>query len=730
MINNNKKKYSTKHGKTFTKSHSAIALALVASLGSVALSGHVIAAQAEKPGQGGSKGAPTLKQPTELSAGFIIKFKKNSRLMNEVAQAASANGQARAAVVANEASRVARDLSSDLGTNLKFSRGMGLPAHFVFDSEKRMNAKQAERLLKKIQSHPQVESAEVNQLLRHFATPNDPQYSDQWHYYEGNGGLNAPLAWEDATGDGVVVAVLDTGFRPHADLSANLLPGYDMISDPFIGNDGNGRDSDASDPGDWVDAGACGGGYPAQDQSSSWHGTHVAGTIAAVTNNNSGVAGVAYDANVVPVRVLGRCGGTTADIADGIIWASGGNVSGVPGNSNPADVINMSLGGQGSCSSTTQQAINLARGNGSTVVIASGNSNANSSNFNPGNCNGVVNVAATNRDGGRSYYSNYGANVDVAAPGGAQQFANDPNGVLSTYNSGSTTPSSDSYSYSQGTSMAAPHVAGVAALIKEVMPSASPDDVESILKQTARSFPGSCNGCGTGIVDAFAAVDAAAGGGGDPGTPGDNELANGVVESNLSGATGSEVVYSLNVPSGASDLSFSMSGGSGDADLYVRFGSEPTSDDWDCRPYESGNNETCDIQNVQAGTYYVMVQGYSTYSGVSLVGEYTGGSTGGGSGGETYEDLSATTGNWLRYTVNIPAGTSSFDVTISGGSGDADLYLNYGSQPNTGTYDCRPYLGGNNESCSVSSPQAGTYHIGVRAYQSFSGLTLETAYSD
>src|SRR5690606_15989838 len=131
------------------------------------------------------------------------------------------------------------------------------------------------------------------------------------------------------------------------------------------------------------DAGACGGGYPAQDQSSSWHGTHVAGTIAAVTNNNSGVAGVAFDAGIVPVRVLGRCGGTTADIADGIIWASGGNVSGVPGNANPADVINMSLGGQGSCSSTTQQAINVARGNGSTVVIASGNSNANSANFNP-----------------------------------------------------------------------------------------------------------------------------------------------------------------------------------------------------------------------------------------------------------------------------------------------------------------------------------------------------------
>lgn len=717
MFKNNKNKYS--------KKHSAIALALVASLGSVALSSQVVAAQANNQG----KGNAVTKQPTELSAGFIIKFKKNSRLMNEVAQAASAGGQARAAEVANEASRVAQELSSELGTKLQFSRGMGLPGRFVFDSEKRMNAKQAERMLQKIKNHPQVESVEVNQLLQHFATPNDPQYSDQWHYYEGNGGLNAPLAWESATGQGVVVAVLDTGYRPHADLNANILAGYDMISDPFIGNDGNGRDSDASDPGDWVSAGACGGGYPEQDQSSSWHGTHVAGTIAAVTNNNSGVAGVAYNASVVPVRVLGRCGGTTADIADGIIWASGGNVSGVPGNNNPADVINMSLGGQGSCSSTTQQAINLARGNGSTVVIASGNSNSNSSNFNPGNCSGVVNVAATNRDGGRAYYSNYGTNVDVAAPGGAQSFVNDPNGVLSTYNSGSTTPGSDSYSYSQGTSMAAPHVAGVAALIKEANPSASPDEVESILKQTSRSFPSSCSGCGTGIVDAFAAVDEALGGGGSGGT-GENELENGVVESNLSGATGSEVMYTMTVPAGASDLSFSMSGGSGDADLYVRFGSEPTLGTWDCRPYVSGNNETCDISNAQEGTYYVMVQGYSAYSGVSLVGEYTGGSTGGGSGGETYDNLSASTGNWVRYTVEIPAGTSSLNVEISGGSGDADLYLNYGSQPSTTTWDCRPYLGGNNETCSVNSPQAGTYHIGIRAYQSFSGVTLETAYTD
>src|SRR5690606_29473328 len=157
--------------------------------------------------------------------GFIIKFKKNSRMMNEVAQAASAKGQNRAAMVANEASRVAQELSGELGNTIKFNRGMGLPAHFVFDSDKRMNRKQAERLLAKIARHPDVESVEVNQLMQPLATPNDPSYADQWHYYEGTGGLNVPMAWDSVTGEGVVVAVLDTGYRPHADLNANILPG-------------------------------------------------------------------------------------------------------------------------------------------------------------------------------------------------------------------------------------------------------------------------------------------------------------------------------------------------------------------------------------------------------------------------------------------------------------------------------------------------------------------------
>jgi len=218
------------------------------------------------------------------------------------------------------------------------------------------------------------------------------------------------------------------------------------------------------------------------------------------------VAGVAYGAKVVPVRVLGKCGGYTSDIADGIIWASGGIVSGVTNIAARAQVINMSLGGSGACDTTTQSAINGARSRGTVVVVAAGNSNVNASNATPANCSGVIAVAATNKSGGKASYSNYGSIVDVAAPGGDSGAA-----ILSTLNSGTTSPGADSYASYMGTSMATPHVAGVVALMLAKNPNLTPDDVEARLKSSARAFPATCSGCGAGIVDASAAVDAATG---------------------------------------------------------------------------------------------------------------------------------------------------------------------------------------------------------------------------
>ena len=551
----------------------------------------------------------------------------------------------------------------------------------VFELQGRsLSAAELAALETAVAAMPGVAFAEQDRILKPMFVPNDTHYGVQWHYHEATGGLNVEAAWDVTDGSGVTVAVLDTGYRPHVDLAANIVGGYDMISDSFIGNDGNGRDSDALDPGDWVNAGECGGGQPTQNQNSSWHGTHVAGTIAAVTNNGTGVAGVAYGAKVVPVRVLGKCGGYTSDIADGIIWAAGGSVSGVPANSNPAEVLNLSLGGGGACGSTTQSAINTARSLGATVVVAAGNENQNASNSNPANCSGVVTVAATDRAGNRAYYSNYGSVVDVAAPGGETN-VNAADGIASTLNSGTQGPGADSYVYFQGTSMATPHVAGVAALMYAVDPASTPDEVEADLKSSSRAFPGSCSQCGSGIVDATAAV-AAAGGGGSGGGGGPGVLTNGQTESNLSGASASETFFTLEVPAGQDDLNFTMAGGSGDADLYVKFGAAPTTGSYDCRPYLGGNNESCDFSNPQAGTWHVMIRGYSAYSGVSLTGTHSTSGGGGGSCPAGYTEytgsLSGTGANAYEpggsYYYSASSGTHSGILTGPAAS-DFDLYV-------------------------------------------------------
>ncbi len=306
-----------------------------------------------------------------------------------------------------------------------------------------------------------------------------------------------------------MVAVIDTGILPHTDLAGRTVPGYDFIADTFVANDGNGRDNNPADPGDWVDIGECGA---TQFDASSWHGTHVAGTIGAASNNGVGVAGVNWNAKILPVRVLGKCGGYTSDIVDGMRWAAGLSVSGVPANANPADVINMSLGGSGSCSTTEQNAINAIVAAGTAVVVAAGNSNDDASGYSPASCSGVITVASNDRYGDRAWYSNYGSTVEVTAPGGDTTILSD--GVLSTLDGGTTTPANNnSYAYYQGTSMAAPHEAGLASLVLGQNPGMTPSQLLSHLQATARPFPSgsSCNTsiCGAGIVDAYNALNAA-----------------------------------------------------------------------------------------------------------------------------------------------------------------------------------------------------------------------------
>ncbi|MFG6415824.1 S8 family peptidase [Roseateles sp. DC23W] len=506
------------------------------------------------------------------------------------------------------------------GARAGLLRQTGTGAH-VFKLDRKLSNADLQRVAAELQAaDPNIAYAEPDRKMYALMTPNDTSYTSQWDLYETAGGIRAPAAWDLATGTGVVVAVIDTGIRPHADLSGQTVAGYDMIKDTAVANDGNARDSDPSDPGDWTAANECAAGDPAYG--SSWHGTHVAGTIAARTNNASGIAGIAFNAKIQPIRVLGKCGGYTSDIADGMIWASGGTVSGLPANATPSKVLNLSLGGGGSCDTTSQNAINSARSRGSVVVVAAGNENQNASNSSPANCSGVITVAATDRNGARAYYSNFGNVVTLAAPGGDVR-SSSSNGILSTLNAGTQAPGADNYAWYQGTSMAAPHVAGVAALMLSAKPTATPDQIKAALQSSARAFPGSCSGCGAGILNAQAAVQAITGGTTPPPTGAVNET-----ESNNTRATANMVAspatvngsigsssdtdyFKVTLPAGRTLAStLTMASGSADFDLYIRNSSgtilarsERAAGQVDSTSYANGGSA--------AITLYVHVQRYS-----------------------------------------------------------------------------------------------------------------------
>lgn len=368
-------------------------------------------------------------------------------------------------------------------------------------------------LVEKLRARPDVEWAVPNHRLHALKVPNDPQYRLQWHY----GLFNLPQAWDVTTGNAsTVVAVLDTGTlhsavdasRTHPDLVGKVIGGYDFISDPMVGNDGDGRDADPFDVGDKP------GGQ------ASYHGSHVAGTIAAATENGVGVAGVDWNAKLLSVRVLGVGGGSTADILDGILWSAGLPVNGVPTNANPAKVINMSLGGTAACDPAYQDAIDQATAKGAIIVVAAGNENLDATTSVPANCKNVITVGAVGPNGARAPYSNFGARVDVMAPGGDtnQSFTvgadTNPAGVLSTTRDDAT--GMTNYTFENGTSMAAPHIAGLVSLMVGMNPTLTTAQALAALKAASTKLTAeqcarpSADECGAGLVDAAKALGVAA----------------------------------------------------------------------------------------------------------------------------------------------------------------------------------------------------------------------------
>jgi serine protease len=382
---------------------------------------------------------------------------------------------------------------------------------------------EARRLANQIQTNPDVEYAEPDYKMFPALTPTDRGYSPgidfdptdsgvtlilQWYLSDPIAGIKAPLAWDITTGSAsTVVAVIDTGVLHHADLTGRILDGYDFIgADPNgafdTANDGDGRDADARDPGTWITAQEAGTGNYSNcgPTVSDWHGTHVAGIIAANPNNTQ-IAGINWAAKILPVRVLGKCGGYTSDIIDGMRWSVGMTIDNVPANLNPARILNLSLGipsdtNPPSCTRAMQSAINDVLARGATVVVAAGNGDQNgrpldSSYSLPANCAGVISAAATLKDGQfATSYSNFGPLISLSAPGGlVTRVSSDfgQNGILSLNDRGNEGPNNDGATASlHGTSFSSAIVSGVASLMLAVNPNLTALQIKAILQGTAR----------------------------------------------------------------------------------------------------------------------------------------------------------------------------------------------------------------------------------------------------
>jgi serine protease len=506
-------------------------------------------------------------KPLAPAAGeVIVRFRADAATLKQHALSGNAKAEAVSAVLAKRAAA--------LGTRVGRTLEAGAPVGERMQVVRQAGADAAE-LAQRLAADPDVEFAEPNGRQRRLQAvpPNDPLYplisrqpngpdAGQWYLRRPDttfrSSIDIETAWARGFGNaGVVVAVLDTGVRfEHPDLGrvangGRLLPGYDFVTDTTVANDGDGRDADPSDPGDWIATAEAGVGMfsDCEASDSSWHGTATSSLVGAATQNAVGMAGVAPGVLVLPVRVLGKCFGRDSDIQAAMRWAAGIHVDGVPDNPNPAKVLNLSLGSTGACSAGYQAAVDEVVARGVVIVAAAGNS-AGEPVGTPANCNGVLAVGAVRHAGSKVGFSDLGSQIAISAPGGncINIGINEPclYPILAALNAGLTTPQgaiwSDSYDYTVGTSFSAPLVAGAVGLMLSQNAALTVTQVKTLLQGTVRPFPtntGSagtlaCNVpakgvqqlecycpnpgganyplCGAGMLDAGSAVNAAAAG--------------------------------------------------------------------------------------------------------------------------------------------------------------------------------------------------------------------------
>jgi serine protease len=437
-------------------------------------------------------------------------------------------------------------LSQRTGLSQRLSRSLGGDMSLVVLDQPLAGA-ELESTLETLREDPEVEFVEIDQRRYAQAVPNDSLYRDHQWYLQADqpSAVNFTAAWDLTTGSpDTVIAVLDTGVRfDHPDLGRDgvalggrLLTGYDFVAGEPSGNtfasanDGDGWDADPSDPGDWVTASEAASGplVRCDESDSSWHGTRVAGVLGAITDNMEGIAGGAWSARILPVRVLGKCGGYDSDIVVGMRWAAGLSVPGVPVNPTPAKILNLSLGGSGNCTNSYRQAITDLAAAGVLVVAAAGNEHGPV--HTPGNCPGALAVAGLRHIGTKVGYSSLGPEVGVSAPAGncvnlgAGQPCLFP--LMTTSNTGTTVPGLSTYTASIGTSFAVPMVSAIAGLMHALDSDLSTSEMISHIKSGTRPFPIpdsaipvcpdldgltlQCNctttTCGAGMADAAGAV--------------------------------------------------------------------------------------------------------------------------------------------------------------------------------------------------------------------------------